>query len=881
MKFSFKKVGSVLASTAMLTSTIALAAAASFPAPYVTSAGADVAIVHGGAKAAFTDLVAVADITSFLSSELASKTASGTSSSSDSVTGEAAPLFTSGTKLYLNDTLSTVKTTLTKSQLPTILADTTFSGNVEATISHGITIGFNPNTLFAKEPTSSADPDFGLFYSSTQAKYLYNATATFSKTTNLTHANSLGQDLKMFGQTFTISSSTSGTDLVLLKSAERVDLTNEDPSAEVTIGGKKYTVELVSASTTTATVKVTAEDGTSATKEITENASKKVGAVTVAVITSDANNFKLSATIVVGAEKLTLTDGSQVTFGDDNTVIDGTLVDFTGGTYAMDKISLSIYAPTSDADFLKSGESFKDPIFGTFKVDFAGLSIPKASTVDREDISIASSGDDKETLSFTDYDGNVMTSWIWAVNTTAAAHLMHDSDGRNITVFEMGATYDEEYLIVGNKDEAHLLRVSQITNQSSGSSNDRVDFVDALTGTTVSTQTPTAEGTANLVVGGKSYTVYYYGAHTSAQDSRYVTVNTGGTSTAIAYPTIQTKKGARIGFYEPLNISLSNWDARTNPLTTLKIPNGDTFTEIAITVEKYGNGTIGGTHYNNTLAGLSVTAAVGQLTYNFTSQGGDWRTNNTMLYLVKPGNNGNIITTPALVIFEEKDDNSRYEALVVTLDGGASSSNALDVSEVYRTWMTSTSTGSENYRNSLATDSDITQAADLWGTVVSIDSNTAGHKKATISYPDDQLYANVYVAEDTASIVTSSSTGASVSSLGSVAVTDSEADSVSSKSLIVVGGSCVNTVAATLLGVSSPTCGADFTTKTGVASGQYLIETFSRTGGKVATLVAGFNAGDTTNAAKALTTQVIDTTVGKKYTGTTSTDVTAAVTTTA
>ena len=68
MKFSFKKVGSVLASTAMLTSTIALAAAASFPAPYVTSAGADVAIVHGGAKAAFTDLVAVADITSFLSS---------------------------------------------------------------------------------------------------------------------------------------------------------------------------------------------------------------------------------------------------------------------------------------------------------------------------------------------------------------------------------------------------------------------------------------------------------------------------------------------------------------------------------------------------------------------------------------------------------------------------------------------------------------------------------------------------------------------------------------------------------------------------------------------------------------------------------------------
>ena len=136
--------------------------------------------------------------------------------------------------------------------------------------------------------------------------------------------------------------------------------------------------------------------------------------------------------------------------------------------------------------------------------------------------------------------------------------------------------------------------------------------------------------------------------------------------------------------------------------------------------------------------------------------------------------------------------------------------------------------------------------------------------------------ATVYVAEVAEAIsVTSSSGGATVKSLGSIAVTDTEVGSVSGKNLIVVGGSCVNSVAADLLKVSSPTCGADFTTATGVGSGQYLIETFTRTGGKVATLVAGYNAGDTTNAAKALTTQTIDTSVGKKYTGTTSTAVTA------
>src|SRR3989344_2393947 len=102
MKFLFKKIGSVLASTAMLSSTVALAAAANFPAPFVQSGGADVAIVHGGANAAYTDLVAVTDISSDLSTELAKQTASGGTDVSTSITGEAAPLFSSGTRLYVN-----------------------------------------------------------------------------------------------------------------------------------------------------------------------------------------------------------------------------------------------------------------------------------------------------------------------------------------------------------------------------------------------------------------------------------------------------------------------------------------------------------------------------------------------------------------------------------------------------------------------------------------------------------------------------------------------------------------------------------------------------------------------------------------------------------
>ena len=80
-------------------------------------------------------------------------------------------------------------------------------------------------------------------------------------------------------------------------------------------------------------------------------------------------------------------------------------------------------------------------------------------------------------------------------------------------------------------------------------------------------------------------------------------------------------------------------------------------------------------------------------------------------------------------------------------------------------------------------------------------------------------------------------------------------------------------LAATALGVSSGTCGAAFTSTTGVGSGQFLIQSVGDvyTTGKVALVVAGYEAADTVNAAKYLTTQTVDTAAGKKYIGTSAT----------
>src|SRR3989344_8580372 len=157
MKINFRKIASALASTAMIGSTVAFAAATNFPAPFVESGAANVGIVYGSTL----DLTAVTQISTALSAELAS------SGGSVAVSDDAYALFTSSTPLELNKSINSVKTSVTDSNLPTVLGDSEFSGDVDATISFQIHPGSNPRVIFAKEPTSSSDPSIGVLMATT------------------------------------------------------------------------------------------------------------------------------------------------------------------------------------------------------------------------------------------------------------------------------------------------------------------------------------------------------------------------------------------------------------------------------------------------------------------------------------------------------------------------------------------------------------------------------------------------------------------------------------------------------------------------------------------------------------------------------------------
>ena len=151
--------------------------------------------------------------------------------------------------------------------------------------------------------------------------------------------------------------------------------------------------------------------------------------------------------------------------------------------------------------------------------------------------------------------------------------------------------------------------------------------------------------------------------------------------------------------------------------------------------------------------------------------------------------------------------------------------------------------------------------------------NDAQHS-AEIEYHGGESFGAFFLAAENANVDSTSSvsSGSAISSLGNVIIMDSEVSGSSNKNLIVVGGSCINSAAATLLGGAH--CGASFTEATGVGSGQFLIESFAGayTPGKIALLVAGYAVGDTQNAAEFLTKQTVDTVGGTKYIGTSATN---------
>lgn len=881
MRFNFRKISALATSALMLGMSAGIAAAATYPSPFVVGGSANAAIVYGtGTGVSTLDLVESGNIQANLQSYMGTGTGTSVSTS-----GEIVSLDTSGTRIWLNTSLNTAGGTLTEDDLPTVLADSTFSGNVDANLISTITFpggaaagGENSGkVIYAKQPKSSYDPTFGISLGSSETSNpLYNISVTF-KAINFSHSDSEGESITLFGKDYVISTATDETDLVLFSSSEEITLTKsgaEDPSTTVTVGGADYTVKLLNGDSTSATV-----DVNGASKDITEGTSKKISGIDVAVKTVTSSDVAgITATLLIGAEKLTFTDGGTVTKGSDDDPVDGTFA-YLSGTNTRETgdctaLAVAVYRPSNSDDAISAGSEFVDPVFGSFKVDFAGMSSPEADAA-RDIITVATSGDKTVTLELTNDDGD-SGMFDFAHNESGQQKLLDDSNN-TIHVIEMANVTEDQFVFIGNEDYGHLLESTQIYNSSGGYTKHAVKFQDVISGTTYET-TFTSQTTGSVTIDGKTYEVNIVPAAGDAVRLKYPTGDSASDKTFVVYPTMETQRGAHVAIYAPLVIPLGtgiNGTASGGPVV-LNLPDGDGYVSATLTLT--GNATqanwtvdttsrsgygqlVTGTGINATLSTANIT--VGQLTYSLYG-GGATANGTTTLYLVDPESTA-VIDQPAIVIFEERDTKTEYSVVVIDLesDPAGTSTNGVGVNDV----LFSTAYG--HYDETMASDSDITKDADYYGTVVTLNSDDSDQTFATISYPDSQIYAQIYVGE-VGSVVSGGVTGGSTS-LGDVLVKDTEVSSVSTKNLIVVGGSCINSAAASLVGGAY--CGAGWTDETGAGSGEFIIQSFgdSTITSKIALLVAGWEATETSMASTYLRTQTVTTDAGTKYKGTSGT----------
>ncbi len=136
-----------------------------------------------------------------------------------------------------------------------------------------------------------------------------------------------------------------------------------------------------------------------------------------------------------------------------------------------------------------------------------------------------------------------------------------------------------------------------------------------------------------------------------------------------------------------------------------------------------------------------------------------------------------------------------------------------------------------------------------WGTLVEHETPTDGQNTVTITYPEDEVTADVYLTSGVVKIETAGGTGGSESvtvskiEVGATKLA-SEVTDVTAQNVIAVGGPCANSVAAAVMG--NP---ADCTAGFEAGKGRILL---FENGENVAMVVAGFSAMDTRNAAQVI-----------------------------
>jgi hypothetical protein len=788
MKINFKKVVSVLATTAMLGSTVAFAAAA-YPAPFVQSGAADAAIIVGSMADA-SDMAAATDLRDNLNTGV---TSSGTTAISG--TGDSYLLEKSSTKLHIGSgLLDVVSASVTEDKLPTLLASGKYldSDNNEYDFEQKITLAnatvnqFDDNNYLDQ----NNNPTVGIMYNSGDQVLNYTLTMTDPAPINKLETT----DLTLLGKTYYVLDATNTT-LTLLDSAERVSL-GETDTKTVSVNGKDYAVSVnfIGTSGSNNVVKLTVNGQTTnslqtgQTYKLSDGAYVGIRDISIQNYAGGAKNVEFG----LGKGKLLITTAQEVQIND-NAI--SRLKGFITNNSAGSLTTVALEWKADGKKFVAPSSDLVMPGFEAVKLTWGGL-----TSAAEEKVLIQKGGDAYMQLKdFPLKDGPATIDILYSAdngNLTApgkdANNLLRTSNSTAITFDADTDAYFVASYHTATEAESYLLKASNFVKNGNYNETDISKYAD---GAWSKVKTVKDDAASTVDIGSLTLTV---GA--IDRDQRTVVLTNSGDKFNIAY----TKAGMKVQL---------PWTTTGQILNTTSTTNSTSCSALTWAVGQIGTITV----KNGTGSSATCGTTSSIIYYNETDKDGS-------VALGRAGSatiGFNSATTPQTTVSAVASDSGMKE---------------IGTSKIYNGFLYSeTATG-------LSWD----KSGDQYAVTL---TNHVGETAAKV-----YLTAPSVTAADSAKIQV---------------YKDTEASSVQNKNLIVVGGSCINTLAATMLGSATPLCGAEFSAKTTVGAGQYLIQVAASplNTQKIAMLVAGYNAVDTSNAVKAVKGGSIDTTTGTKVVG--------------
>jgi hypothetical protein len=544
-------------------------------------------------------------------------------------------------------------------------------------------------------------------------------------------------------------------------------------------------------------------DGTTASKD--EGWSGKIGGVEIYVKNVVGPNVAGTSRYVelyLNSNKLILDNGDEVTLGSETVDGTSTTISSTGTKITEIRIRVIPYQFDDARRYLKLGDKLTDPVFKTVKLNLASVN-PELEAETRDNIVIKPSGEKKVSLEFTNKAGK-----------------RYSLDVLKPSSVPLDASRNEMYnttCTTGNTTHCTTAGTHTYNATTLGIGTD-YDLI------------ATTSGSANendyFMTCSNEYTQIWEIKDINPSDTK-VKVQDAGTGSS------------------SVEISLSSKNNGSTASLTLADGNSATITLVSNVTASEAINISSACSYLYTKKGAKIDLSYANAITQNTSQ---IRISQETAY------NGGDFKNNAAGTLGDKN-------ITVRFDYYASSQTGKDM----------------KIRDVLGGPTDGTEGTDFWaqdvgdydyyylteyGTFVKRTGDT--DKQVEIWYPEDAMSVGFYIGEETSEI-TPGTTGVSGGQIS--IVKDSEVDSVKGKHLIVVGGSCVNSVAARMLGSEVPICGADFTAKTDVSAGGYIIQVMKSpyNENKIAMLVAGYNAEDTTTASKrAMVIDGVNTAVGTK-----------------